>query len=306
MRTNFNYEKMMPGEWAVSTDEKTSTQTVWMCFAPGVVKRMGTYDDFILQIKEISTDLVEEIQTTVEKNIFEKFNFDPEIIKQLEQAAEQAQQAAQQATTAVEEVQKITEKLSIATDETDGLFSAQDKKKLDGIQENAQVNTITGVKGEKEEEYQTGNVIISAENVGAVTTEEFEEYKQTIKIPQISIDIEADGESDEKTVSPKAVIEYFSTHGGGGSGGGTSSGVTGVKGAKEERYRTGQVSLDATNIGAVSTEDFEEYKSTNKIPEISTDIKTDFETDEKVASSKAVYTYVAEVVGNIEDLLETI
>jgi len=40
-------------------------------------------------------------------------------------------------------------------------------KKLAGIAANAQVNTITGIKGDSESTYRTGNVNITAANVGA-------------------------------------------------------------------------------------------------------------------------------------------
>lgn len=40
------------------------------------------------------------------------------------------------------------------------------KNKLDGIAEGAQVNSITGIKGSSEEIYRTGNVSISASNIG--------------------------------------------------------------------------------------------------------------------------------------------
>ncbi len=55
-----------------------------------------------------------------------------------------------------------------ATASAAGLMSSSDKAKLDGIAAGAQVNTITGVKGGSESSYRTGNVSISAENVGAV------------------------------------------------------------------------------------------------------------------------------------------
>ena len=54
-----------------------------------------------------------------------------------------------------------------ATQSADGLMSATDKVKLDGIQAGAQVNTITGVKGDAEGSYRTGNVNLTAANVGA-------------------------------------------------------------------------------------------------------------------------------------------
>lgn len=54
-----------------------------------------------------------------------------------------------------------------ATTSAAGLMSADDKTKLNGIQTNAQVNTITGVKGDSESSYRKGNVNITASNIGA-------------------------------------------------------------------------------------------------------------------------------------------
>ena len=42
----FDPLKMLPGEWAVSIDNEPQKQMVYMCFAPGVVKRMATLEDF--------------------------------------------------------------------------------------------------------------------------------------------------------------------------------------------------------------------------------------------------------------------
>lgn len=48
-----------------------------------------------------------------------------------------------------------------------GLMSKEDKIKLNGIASGAQVNTVTGIKGNAESAYRTGNVDITAANVGA-------------------------------------------------------------------------------------------------------------------------------------------
>ncbi len=53
-----------------------------------------------------------------------------------------------------------------ATQSADGLMSAADKKKLDGIAAGAQANTITGVKGGAESSYRTGQVNVTAANIG--------------------------------------------------------------------------------------------------------------------------------------------
>ena len=60
MRKDFQPTKLLPGEWAVSIDAATDNQIVWMCFAPGVTKRMGTYEDFKKQIEEATAEILEE------------------------------------------------------------------------------------------------------------------------------------------------------------------------------------------------------------------------------------------------------
>lgn len=45
-------------------------------------------------------------------------------------------------------------------------FTTELKNKLDGVENGAQVNTITGVKGDAESEYRVGNVSITKENIG--------------------------------------------------------------------------------------------------------------------------------------------
>lgn len=56
---DFDPTKMRPREWACSIDKDTQKQIVWACFAPGVVKRMGTYEDFWQQIAEATDDIRE-------------------------------------------------------------------------------------------------------------------------------------------------------------------------------------------------------------------------------------------------------
>ena len=53
-----------------------------------------------------------------------------------------------------------------ATSLTEGLMSANDKKKLDGIEAGAQKNAVSGVKGSAENGYRTGSVNITAANIG--------------------------------------------------------------------------------------------------------------------------------------------
>lgn len=58
-----------------------------------------------------------------------------------------------------------------ATQAAEGLMSAADKQKLDGIAAGAQVNSVTGVKGNVEGSYRTGNVNLTPGNIGAKGTQ---------------------------------------------------------------------------------------------------------------------------------------
>lgn len=59
---DFNPTKLRPGEWAVSVDIETNRQIVYMCFSPGVTKRMGTLEDFEEQIREMTNSILEQYQ----------------------------------------------------------------------------------------------------------------------------------------------------------------------------------------------------------------------------------------------------
>ena len=63
----FDPLKMKAGEWAVSTDSDTKKQQIWMCFAPGVVKRMGTVEDFDTEIQRLIQNYLDGIAESVEK-----------------------------------------------------------------------------------------------------------------------------------------------------------------------------------------------------------------------------------------------
>lgn len=71
---------------------------------------------------------------------------------------------------ALEQVGQYVTASDLATTTADGLMSASDKYKLNGIASGAQVNSITGVKGNAESSYRTGNVNLTPANIGAVST----------------------------------------------------------------------------------------------------------------------------------------
>lgn len=66
----------------------------------------------------------------------------------------------------VETIRKYHREYDVATTTAAGLMSAVDKQKLQGIDEGAQVNAITGVKGDNESTYRTGNINITKADIG--------------------------------------------------------------------------------------------------------------------------------------------
>lgn len=70
----------------------------------------------------------------------------------------------------------IVSKLIGKVDKVDGKglstndYTTAEKNKLAGIAEGAQVNTVTGIKGDAESSYRTGNVNITPANIGAATS----------------------------------------------------------------------------------------------------------------------------------------
>lgn len=79
---------------------------------------------------------------------------------------------------------------SNATTSAAGLMSAADKTKLNGIATGAQVNSITGVKGNSESTYRTGNVNLTPANIGAVpTTRTINDYALDSNINLLAPDI---------------------------------------------------------------------------------------------------------------------
>lgn len=116
LKADFDPTKMLPGEWAVSIDSDTSNQIVWMCFAAGVVKRMGTYEDFKDMIRDATKDIRDEYVTefnsileridkladTTQKNRDTVVKIHDDIVNSyLPQIIENANLASSSATTAV-------------------------------------------------------------------------------------------------------------------------------------------------------------------------------------------------------------
>ena len=67
---------------------------------------------------------------------------------------------------------------TVASDTKNGLMSSEDKIKLNAIESGAQKNTVTGVKGDSESLYRTGNINITKANI---------QFYNTFAILQITV-----------------------------------------------------------------------------------------------------------------------
>lgn len=112
---NFDPNKMMPGEWAVSLDSKF----VRMCFSPGVCIRMATYEAFEADMEQIRAILA-ECQTVEEavQRIYEDIKDVAVDVERIEAAAASAlkseQNALNSANSASQSANTATQKASEA------------------------------------------------------------------------------------------------------------------------------------------------------------------------------------------------
>lgn len=101
----FDPLKMKAGEWAVSTDSDTKKQQIWMCFAPGIVKRMGTVEDFDVEIQRLIQSYLDGMAQSVSQaqksaqTATEKANSASSSASQAQKSAELATSKAQESAT---------------------------------------------------------------------------------------------------------------------------------------------------------------------------------------------------------------
>ena len=98
----FDPSKMKAGEWAVSTDSDTKKQQIWMCFAPGIVKRMGTVEDFDIEIQKLIQNYLDGMA----------------------QSVSQAQKSAQTASQKADEVAQASGKIDTAVSQANAATKA--------------------------------------------------------------------------------------------------------------------------------------------------------------------------------------
>lgn len=223
----FDPLKMKAGEWAVSTDSDTKKQQIWMCFAPGIVKRMGTVEDFDTEIQRLIQNYLDGMAQSVSQ-----------AQKSAELATNKAQESANSASNAKES--EIKAKASETNAKTSETSSAKSKSEAQKYAEQAKeiseslsgalrpLGTINFADLPTTAEATSGDMYNIADQF--TTTTDFKEGAGNIIPAGSNVYLTIDRYWDVLAGTP----------------------VTGVKGAKEVYYRRGNVNITPTNIGAVA------------------------------------------------------
>ncbi len=284
LKRDFDPRKMLPGEWAVSTDSETENQIVWMCFQAGVVKRMGTYEDFRAQIAEATEDIrIEYAQSFDEiKEYMEGLKADTEGYKNT--ALSKATAAANSAT----EAQRSSDTAAVKADEASD--SAKDAEEYSRMSESY-------ARG-------TGNIVRPGDNMdnskfySELAQQLTEEGRKLLDQAQKVIAAATQGAlipagtvafaglpTDPAVGFMYNISDDFTTDSRFAEGAGifyraganvywTADGkwdvmtgvqVTGVKGAKESVYRVGNVNITPENIGSVPADNVDAVLSKTSV-----------------------------------------
>lgn len=253
LKKDFDPSKMLPGEWAVSIDSVSSNQIVWMCFAAGVCKRMGTYEDFYAQITEATKDIrdsyvsdfdeikadIELIADVVSSNKEEVLIIKSDIVNtylpQIRQYVSDAQMAA---STATSKANSASDSALLAESYTHGGTGTRENENADNA---------------KYYYEQTKQISQGLNGIVPMGTVAFADLPTTDIVDNAMYNVSDAFTSDER----------FNDGGGIYYGPGNnviwtaegkwdvtaSSSVTGIKGEAEEEYRVGNVNITKSNIG---------------------------------------------------------
>lgn len=85
------------------------------------------------------------------------------------------------ASAVQENLDTVSDTLDAHTTNTDIHFTAAERTKLSGIAAGAQVNTVTGVKGNSESTYRTGNINITKANIGLGSVDNTADSAKSVK-----------------------------------------------------------------------------------------------------------------------------
>lgn len=244
----FDPLKMKAGEWAVSTDSDTKKQQIWMCFAPGIVKRMGTVEDFDVEIQRLIQSYLDGMAQSVSQaqksaqTATEKANSASSSASQAQKSAELATSKAQESATSANNAKasETKAKASETNAKTSETNSAKSKSEAQKYAEQAKeiseslsgalrpLGTISFADLPSTADANSGDMYNITDQF--TTTTDFKEGAGNIIPAGSNVYLTADRYWDVLAGTP----------------------VTGVKGAKEVYYRRGNVNITPANIGAVA------------------------------------------------------
>lgn len=223
----FDPLKMKAGEWAVSTDSDTKKQQIWMCFAPGIVKRMGTVEDFDVEIQRLIQGYLDGMAQSVSQ-----------AQKSAELATSKAQESSTSASNAktsetkakASETNAKTSETNSAKSESEAQKYAEQVKKISESFSGAlrPLGTINFADLPSTADANSGDMYNITDQF--TTTTDFKEGAGNIIPAGSNVYLTVDRYWDVLAGTP----------------------VTGVKGAKEAYYRRGNVNITPANIGAVA------------------------------------------------------
>lgn len=231
---DFDPYKMLPGEWAVSIDASTSNQIVWMCFEPGVCKRMGTYEDFVAQIKEateeVKTEYSEEFNTILnevktlsikvssDKNTVVSIKTDiqntylpqiQEALSEIQEKVSESKNSADAAAVSAENAKKS--EVNAKNSETEAKTSETNASTSESNAKISETNAATSATKATTKATDAANYASSAETSALTATNKAieasqyaEEAAESAKQSQISADAAAVSETNAKTSEANA------------------------------------------------------------------------------------------------------
>ena len=244
----FDPLKMKAGEWAVSTDSDTKKQQIWMCFAPGIVKRMGTVEDFDVEIQRLIQSYLDGMAQSVSQ-----------AQKSAQTATEKANSASSSASQAQKSAELATSKAQESATSANNAKASETKAKAS--ETNARTSETNSAKSESEaQKYAEQVKEISESFSGALRplgTINFADLPSTADAnsgDMYNITDQFTTTTDFKegagNIIPSGSNVYLTIDRYWDVLAGTP--VTGVKGAKEVYYRRGNVNITPTDIGAVA------------------------------------------------------
>ena len=244
----FDPLKMKAGEWAVSTDSDTKKQQIWMCFAPGIVKRMGTVEDFDVEIQRLIQSYLDGMAQSVSQ-----------AQKSAQTATEKANSASSSASQAQKSAELATSKAQESATSANNAKASETKAKAS--ETNARTSETNSAKSESEaQKYAEQAKEISESLSGALRplgTINFADLPSTANAASGDMYNIADQfttttgfKEGAGNIIPAGSNVYLTIDRYWDVLAGTP--VTGVKGAKEAYYRRGNVNITPANIGAVA------------------------------------------------------